>query len=58
LQTAKAWGIKSPSQWDRLSKEDRAEMLALQEAENIIESWTMEQQMKDIDKPKRGKRRR
>jgi len=32
-------------------------MLALQEAENVIESWNVEQQMKDLDKPKRGRRR-
>jgi hypothetical protein len=48
LQAAKAWHLKSPSEWDGLSKEDRAEMLALQEAENVMQSWAIEQ-----NKPKK-----
>jgi hypothetical protein len=36
--TAKAWG-KIPSQWDRLSPEDKAEMMALEWAESIMRQW-------------------
>lgn len=48
LQAARSWNHKSPSSWDGLSKEDRAEMLALQEAENVMQSWAIEQ-----NKPKK-----
>ena len=33
--TARAWG-RIPSQWDRLSREDKAEMMALEWAESIM----------------------
>ena len=36
--TARAWG-RIPSQWDRLSKEDKAEMMALEYAEAIMRQW-------------------
>ena len=38
LATAKAWG-RIPSQWDKLSREDRAEMMAYEWAESIMRQW-------------------
>ena len=35
--TAKAWGGKTPSEWDSLSSDDKAEMMALVWAEGIMQ---------------------
>lgn len=38
LMTARAWN-RIPSAWDRLGKEDKAEMMALEYAEAIMRQW-------------------
>jgi len=35
MQTAKAWGL-TPSQWDACSGEDKAEMMAAEEAQMLM----------------------
>ena len=37
--TARAWGGKTPSEWDSLSPDDRAEMMALEWAESVMRQW-------------------
>ena len=36
--TAKTWQ-RTPSEWDRLSPDDKAEMLALTWAESVMQHW-------------------
>ena len=38
LMTARAWG-RTPSEWDSLSTDDRAEMMALEWSEAIMRQW-------------------
>jgi len=54
MQTAKAWG-KTPSEWNALSADDRAEMMALEEVEGIM-AGIESQEQRDAAKT-RGSRR-
>ena len=38
MLAAKAWG-QTPSGWDSLSVEDRAEMMAIEWAQGVMRSW-------------------
>ena len=51
LKTAKNWGIV-PSKWRLLNKEDKAQMMAFDRIENLVDKWYSYQTELKIEREK------
>lgn len=50
MRVARFWRLKSPSEWDALSGDDKARMIADYESEMTVQSWEAHLQNEDAKK--------
>lgn len=50
MRVARFWGLKRPSEWDALSDDDKARMIADYESELTVQSWEAHLQTEEAKK--------
>ena len=50
MRVARFWGLKSPSDWDNLSNDDKARMIADYESEMTVLAWETFLQNQEFEK--------